>query len=99
MNGVKCHKSWLGKVDFTWLIVISHRYVIVLLYDVSWLIALTWLHNSELLLCYNWFMFWTTHICESYDVMTFARDSDYESRVSHTRLIQVVWYVLWFMIG
>ena len=30
--------------------------------------------------------FETTHSCESYEVMTFARDSDYESQVSHTRL-------------
>ena len=68
-------------------------------YDVSWLIVFTWLRSSELLLCYDWFMFETTHICESYEVMTFARNSVYESRVSHIRVIRVVWYVLWFMIG
>ena len=86
-----CHKSWLGEADFTWLIGISHRYVIVSRYDVSWLIVLTWLWNRELLLSYDWFIFWTTHNCESYDVMTPACDSDNESRVSHMRLIWVVW--------
>ena len=50
-----CHKSWLGKADFTWLIVISHRYVIVSRYEVSWLLVLTWLRNSESLVCYDWY--------------------------------------------
>ena len=35
----KCHKSWLSKADFTWLILISYKVCWIPHYDVAWLIS------------------------------------------------------------
>ena len=74
---------WLSKADFTWLIVISHRYVLVLHYDVDWLIVF---HNDgavarHLLVVICWLIhdsrLW------SYDVWLLHMTHSYESWVSH----------------
>ena len=82
-----CHKSWPSKADFTWLILMSHKVYWILHYDVTWLIVLTWLRSRESLLYYDWLnVSWLT-IVTSYDVMTFAHDSYYESWVSRMWLV------------
>ena len=53
-GGSHCHKLWLINEDFIWLILISYKVCWIYHYKVIWLIVLTWLRNSELLLCYDW---------------------------------------------
>jgi len=82
-----CHKLWLSKADFTWLILMSHKVCWISHYDVTWLIVLTWLRTRESLLYFDWLMVsWLTMVT-SYDVMTFAHDSYYESWVSRVWLV------------
>ena len=50
-------------------------------------------------LCYDWLMFLWLTIVSHNDVMTFARDSYYESRVSRRWRALRTWHVLCFMIG
>ena len=85
--GCNCHKSWVSKADFTWLILMSHKVCWILHYEVTWLIVLTWLRTCESLLYYDWLnVSWLT-IVTSYDVMTFAHDSHHESWVSRMGLV------------
>jgi len=82
-----CHESWLSKVDFTWLILISHKVCWFCTMTSLRLIAFTWLRTCESLVDYDWLMVsWLTMVM-SYDVMTFAHDSYYESWVSRMWLI------------
>ena len=82
-----CHKLWLSQAEFTWLILISHKVCWILHYDVIWLITFTWLRTCESWLYYDWLIVLWLTIVTSYDVMTFAHDSCYESWVSHMWLI------------
>jgi len=82
-----CHKSWLSKADFTWLIVMSHKVCWFSQYDVARLIAFTWLRPCESSLYYDWLIVSWLTIVTSYDVMPFAHDSCYESWVLRMWLI------------
>jgi len=76
-----CHKSWLSKADFTWLIVISHKVCL------CFVLCSQLTHSSHMTrtcvssLCYDWLMFLWLTIVSHNDVMIFASDSHYESRV------------------
>ena len=83
----RCHKSWLSKAGFTWLIFMSRKVCWILHYDVTWLIVLTWLCTCESLLYYDWLIVSWLMIVTSYDVMIFADDSYYESWVSRMWLV------------
>jgi len=87
-NLLSCHKLWLSKADFTWLIIISHKGMLVLHYDVIWLIAFTWLRTCESLVDYDWLIVSWRHDCDFIWCNDFAHDSDYESWVSRMRLIR-----------
>ena len=96
-----CHKLWLSKADFTWLILMSHKVCWISHYDVTWLIVLTWLRTREWLLYFDWLIVSWLTIVTSYDVMTFAHDSYYESWVSR---VWLVWahnlvYEFWLVNG
>jgi len=82
-----CHKSWLSKVDFTWLILISHKVCWFCTMTSLWLIAFTWLRTSESLFDYDWLMVSWLKIVTSDDVMIFTHDSYYESWVARMGLI------------
>ena len=91
---------WLSKADFTWLIVISHRYVIgfTLLSQLTHSIF-TWRRNSvSLVYCY-WLFSFVTHNCESHDIWLSHMTHSYESWVSRMWSISDTWLVLWVMIG
>jgi len=79
----------------------SHKVCWILHYDVTWLIVLTWLCTCESLLCYDWLIVSWLTIVKSYDVMTFAHDSYYESWVSRMWLIRAhdLVYELWLVNG
>jgi len=95
----KCHKSWLSKADFTWIVVTSHKVCL------CFTLCSQLTHSSHMTrtcvssLCYNWLMFLWLTIVSHNDVMTFARDSLYESRVPRRWRALRTWYVLCFMIG
>jgi len=97
-NVFHCHKSWLSKEDFTWLIVISHKVCL------CFTLCSQLTHSSHMTrtcmssLCYDWLMFLWLTIVSHNDVMTFARDSHYESRVPRRWHALRTWYVLCFMI-
>ena len=87
-SGRSCHKSWLSKADFTWLILMSHKVCWILHYDVAWLIVLTLLRTRKSFLYYDWLIVSWLTIVTSYHVMTFAHDSYYESWVSRMWLVR-----------
>ena len=82
-----CHKLWLSKADFTWLILMSHKVCWISHYDVTWLIVFTWLRTRESLLYFDWLIVSWLTIVTLYDVMTFTHDSHYESWVSRMWLV------------
>jgi len=94
-----CHKSWLSKADFIWLIVISHKVCLcfTLCSQLTYSSQMTRTCVSSL--CYNWLMFLWLTIVSHNDVMTFAHDSHYESRVPRRWRTLRTWHVLCFMIG
>ena len=96
-----CHKSWLSKADFTWLIFMSHKVCWIPHYDLAWLIVRTWLRTRESLVYYDWLIVSWLTIVMSYDVMTFAHDSHYESWVSHMWLVWAhdLAYEFWLING
>ena len=96
-----CHKSWLSKADFTWLILMSHKVCGIPHYDVTGLIVLTWLGTREELLYYDWLIVSWLTIVTSYGVMTFAHDSYNESWVSRMWLVWAheLVYEFWLVNG
>ena len=100
-RGCQCHKSWLSRPDFIWLILMSHKVCWILHYDVTWLIVLTWPWTCESLLCYDWLIVSWLTIVTSYDVMSLAHDSYYESWVSRMWLVWAhdLVYEFWLVIG
>ena len=77
----------------------SHKVCWIPHYDVTWLIVLTWLRTRESSLHYDRLIVSWLTIVTSYDVMTFAHDSDCESWVSRMRLIWAhdLGYGLWLV--
>jgi len=71
---IGCHKSWLSKADFTWLIVISHKLCL------HFTLCSQLTHSSHMTrtcassLYYNWLILLWLTIVSYNDVMTFARD-------------------------
>ena len=63
------HDSYLLVIKVCW----------ALPYNVTWLIVFTWLRNCKWSLYYDLLMVSWLTIVTSYDVMTLAHDSDYES--------------------
>ena len=79
----------------------SHKVCWILHYDVTWLIVLTWLPTRKSLLYYDWLIVSWLTIVISYDVMTFAHDSYYESWVSRMWLVRAhdLFYGFWLVNG
>ena len=96
-----CHKSWLSKADLTWLILMSHKVCWIPHYELTWLIVLTWRLTRESLLYFDWLIVSWLTIVTSYDVMTFAHDSYYESWVSPMWLVWAhdLVYEVWLVNG
>ena len=90
---------WLSKTGFTWLIVISHRYVLYftlmdqLTHSISHddAIACHWF------ICY-WLLSLVTHDYEPHDVWLSHMTHSYESWVSRMWSTLDAWLVLWVMI-
>ena len=95
----RCHKSWLSKADFTWLIIISHKVCLCFTLCSQLTHGSHMTRTCVLSLCYDWLMFLWLTIVSHNDVMTFARDSHYKSRVSRRWRALCTWHVLCFMIG
>ena len=93
-----CHKSWLSKQDFTWLIVISHKVCLCFTLCSQLTNSTHMTRTCVSWLCYDWLMFLWHTIVSHNDVMTFARDSHYESRVPRRWRALRTGYVLYFMI-
>jgi len=72
-----------------------------LYYNIVGLIVFTWLRTCKLLFDYDWLMVSRLPIGTSYDVMTFAHDSHYESWVSRMWLIRAhdLVYEFWLVNG
>ena len=79
----------------------SHKVYWISHNDVTWLIVLTWLRTRESLLYFDWLIVSWLTIVTSYDVMTFAHDSYYESWVSRVWLVWAhdLGYEFWLVNG
>ena len=99
---LSCHLSetWRSRADFTWLIAISHRYVLCF---TLW-IQLTHSISHDYAVACHWFIVigclvsWLTIVSHMmYDFRTWL--ISYESWVSHMWFTLNTWLVLWVMIG
>ena len=91
---------WLSKADFTWLIVISHRYVL----RFTRLSQLTHSISHDDAIACHWFIVigclsFVIHDCESHDVWFSHMTQNYESWVSRMWSTLDTGLVLWVMIG